>query len=49
MFTGKQGKHRKSPNGDYRNTAMFSITDDEWPKVKEKLLKTASQKQEFEY
>ncbi|WP_042146729.1 MULTISPECIES: GNAT family N-acetyltransferase [unclassified Pseudoalteromonas] len=48
-FEGILRKHRKSPNGDYRNTAMFSITDDEWPKVKEKLLKTAKQKQEFEY
>jgi RimJ/RimL family protein N-acetyltransferase len=48
-FEGILRKHRKSPNGDYRNTAMFSITDDEWPKVKEKLLKTATQKQEFEY
>ena len=48
-FEGILRKHRISPNGDYRNTAMFSITDDEWPKVKEKLLKTATQKQEFEY
>jgi len=48
-FEGILRKHRKSPNGDYRNTAMFSITDDEWPKVKEKLLATAKQKQEFEF
>lgn len=48
-FEGILRKHRISPNGDYRNTAMFSITDDEWPKVKEKLLKTATKKQEFEY
>ena len=47
-FEGILRKHRKSPNGDYRNTAMFSITDDEWPKVKSQLLETATQKQEFE-
>ncbi|PAJ72177.1 GNAT family N-acetyltransferase [Pseudoalteromonas sp. NBT06-2] len=47
-FEGILRKHRRSPNGEYRNTALFSITNDEWPKVKEKLLKTATQKQEFE-
>ena len=47
-FEGILRKHRKSPQGNYRNTAMFSITDDEWPKVKARLLKTATQANEFE-
>jgi len=48
-FEGILRKHRRSPNGDYRNTAMFSITDNEWPAVKAKLLATAKKKQEFEF
>ncbi len=48
-FEGILRKHRRAPNGDYRNTAMFSITNDEWPPVKEKLLSTGKNKQEFYY
>jgi len=48
-FEGVLRKHRCGPNGDYRNTAMFSIIDDEWPKVKAALLNTASNAEEFHY
>jgi RimJ/RimL family protein N-acetyltransferase len=41
-------KHRRAPNGDYRNTALFSIIDEEWPHVKSDLLATATEPQEFE-
>ncbi len=41
-FEGILRKHRRAPNGDYRNTAMFSIIDDDWPKVKAQLLNTAN-------
>lgn len=46
-FEGVLRKHRRAPNGDYRNTAMFSIIDDEWPQVKEYLLSTGKNLQEF--
>jgi RimJ/RimL family protein N-acetyltransferase len=49
QFEGILRKHRRAPNGDYRNTAMFSITDDEWPQVKAALLKTGQNPQEFNY
>lgn len=48
-FEGILRKHRRSPNGDYRNTAMFSITDDEWSQVKSNLLATSKIEKEFEY
>jgi len=48
-FEGILRKHRRSPNGDYRNTAMFSIIDDEWPQIKTALLNTARSSEEFEH
>jgi len=48
-FEGVLRKHRRSPNGDYRNTAMFSIIDEEWPQVKAKLFATGRNKEEFNY
>jgi len=47
QFEGVLRKHRKSPNGEYRNTAMFSIIDDEWSAVKAKLLTTGVTQAEF--
>ncbi|NQY88537.1 MAG: GNAT family N-acetyltransferase [Colwellia sp.] len=47
-FEGILRKHRRSPNGDFRNTAMFSIIDDEWPQVKTALLNTARSSEEFD-
>lgn len=47
-FEGILRKHRRSPNGDFRNTAMFSIIDDEWSQVKTALLNTAHRSEEFE-
>ncbi len=37
-FEGELRKERIRANGAYRNTAMYSIIDDEWPKVKKTLL-----------
>jgi RimJ/RimL family protein N-acetyltransferase len=48
-FEGVLRKNRRAENGDYRNTAMFSIIDDEWPKVKENLLSTGRVTEEFEH
>jgi len=48
-FEGVLRKHRRSPNGDYRNTAMFSIIDDEWPRVKNNLLATSTKAKEFDH
>ncbi len=31
-------KERRKPDGSYRNTVMFSITDDEWAEVKMRLM-----------
>ncbi|PQJ10199.1 N-acetyltransferase [Flavipsychrobacter stenotrophus] len=36
-FEGELRKERIRANGAYRNTAMYSIIDDEWPKVKKTL------------
>jgi len=47
-FEGILRKHRRSPNGDFRNTAMFSIIDNEWPQVKTALLNTARSPEEFD-
>jgi RimJ/RimL family protein N-acetyltransferase len=49
IFEGVLRKNRRAPNGNYRNTALFSITDDEWPQVKENLLKTGRNEEEFYY
>lgn len=46
-FEGVLRKHRRAPNGDYRNTALFSIIDDEWHQVKECLLSTGKSAEEF--
>jgi len=48
-FEGILRKHRRSPNGDYRNTAMFSIIDEEWPQVKKQLIATGKNPEEFNY
>ena len=37
-FEGILRKNRRYANGDYRNTALFSIIDDEWPVIKAQLL-----------
>jgi len=37
-YEGLLRKDRIRYNGEIRNTAMFSIIDDEWPDVKEKLI-----------
>jgi RimJ/RimL family protein N-acetyltransferase len=47
-FEGILRKHRRSPDGNYRNTAMFSIIDDEWLQVKQNLLATNKKEKEFE-
>lgn len=39
-FEGILRKNRLLADGSYRNTALFSITDDEWPKVKSPLRNT---------
>lgn len=36
-FEGLAYKHRKLPDGNFRNTAIFSITDEQWPTIKTKL------------
>lgn len=48
-FEGVLRKNRRAANGEYRNTAMFSIIDDEWPQVKSNLLATSTQAKEFEH
>jgi RimJ/RimL family protein N-acetyltransferase len=48
-FEGVLRKHRRAPNGDYRNTALFSIIDEEWPQVKKQLLTTGTKQKEFEH
>ena len=48
-FEGILRKHRISPYGDFRNTALFSIVDDEWPQVKTALLNTANSSKDFDY
>ena len=47
QFEGILRKHRRNPDDSYRNTAMFSITNDDWPQVKQALLATGSSEQEF--
>lgn len=46
-FEGVLRKNRRAPNGDYRNTALFSIINDDWPQVKQQLLSTAKNPEEF--
>jgi len=48
-FEGILRKHRRAPDGNYRNTALFSIIDDEWLQVKKDLLATSKTEMEFEY
>lgn len=48
-FEGILRKHRRSPNGNYRNTALFSIIDDEWSQVAKNLLATSKKTKEFEH
>lgn len=48
-FEGILRKNRRATNGDYRNTAMFSIIDDEWSQVKDNLLATSTTAKEFEH
>ena len=49
IFEGILRKNRRAPDGSYRNTALFSITDEEWPQVKANLLKTGKNDEEFYY
>ncbi len=46
-FEGILRKHRRAPNGAYRNTALFSIIDEDWPEIKQKLLTSGKNKAEF--
>lgn len=46
-FEGVLRKHRRTPNGQYRNTALFSIIDEEWPRVKQQLLLSGKSQEEF--
>lgn len=46
-FEGILRKHRQAPNGTYRNTALFSIIDEDWPQIKLQLLSTGSNPKEF--
>lgn len=46
-FEGILRKHRRAPNGAYRNTALFSIIDEDWPEIKQKLLISGKNKAEF--
>jgi RimJ/RimL family protein N-acetyltransferase len=39
QFEGILRQQRILPDGSYRNTALFSILDNEWPDVKQRLLK----------
>jgi len=48
-FEGVLRKHRRSPHGDYRNTALFSIINDDWPQIQNQLLATGKSKEEFSY
>jgi len=48
-FEGILRKHRRAPDGNYRNTAMFSIIDNEWSQVKKNLLATKTKAKEFEH
>ncbi|KGJ93428.1 GNAT family N-acetyltransferase [Colwellia psychrerythraea] len=48
-FEGILRKHRRATNGDYRNTAMFSVIDDEWAQVKQYLLSTGRSLEEFNH
>jgi RimJ/RimL family protein N-acetyltransferase len=48
-FEGVLRKHRRAPDGNYRNTALFSIIDDEWSQVKKNLLATKRKTKEFEH
>jgi len=48
-FEGILRKNRRAQNGDFRNTALFSIIDEEWPQVKNNLLATSTTPKEFEY
>lgn len=47
QFEGILRKHRRNPDNSYRNTAMFSILDEEWPAVKQQLLRTGRNEAEF--
>lgn len=40
QFEGIMRRNRILPDGSIRNTALFSITDTDWPQVKAKLLKS---------
>ena len=43
QFEGVLRKHAIRPyDGSVRDTAMYSITDDEWPAVREKLVQRLS-------
>ena len=48
-FEGILRKNRRAEDGSYRNTALFSIINDEWPQVKANLLQTGQCKEVFSY
>ena len=49
QFEGILRKNRRAPNGDYRNTALYSIIDDEWSQVKSNLVNTGQNTEEFSH
>jgi len=49
QFEGILRKNRCAGDGSYRNTALFSIINNEWPQVKANLLKTGQCKEVFSY
>ncbi|QUM80258.1 GNAT family N-acetyltransferase [Moritella sp. 5] len=49
QFEGILRKNRCAEDGSYRNTALFSIINNEWPQVKANLLKTGQCKEVFSY
>lgn len=42
QFEGIMRKHRILPDGSVRNTAIFAMTDEDWPQAKVKLLQSVT-------
>jgi RimJ/RimL family protein N-acetyltransferase len=40
---GVQRKHRLLPDGSWRDTVLYSMTDDQWPAARQRLLAALSQ------
>lgn len=49
QFEGILRKNRRAEDGSYRNTALFSIINEDWPQVKLDLLTTGKCAEEFSY